>query len=295
MVYLKKNRLGEMMNGKILKISSNDLYGNVDERQVVVFACFNHIKYMNKYVLFTFLGEYNKKKLYYGSVHVKDDSLVIFSVKNDVTNYINTFIDEYMQGRINANEYQIMNISNINKVVLVSYSEMNFDKLSELDALSIKKEEPKEILQEKEKKPIFLYFVLIVLILLLVGITYFYINPEVFQVKYKSLECTQEKYNDDLMMEYVEKRTVSFDKKDKIDKIEVIDIYTFLDEEEYVLFRDNEKQNEYFKVDGTFKYNDNSLELRIIYQDSSIIDSYDEIKGYFEKEGYDCIEGYYYE
>ena len=295
MVYLKKNRLGERMNGKILKISSNDLYGNVDERQVVVFACFNHIKYMNKYVLFTFLGEYNKKKLYYGSVHVKDDSLIIFSVKNDVTNYINTFIDEYMQGRINTNEYQIMNISSINKVVLVSYSEMNFDKLSELDALSIKKEVPKEILQEKEKKPIFLYFVLIVLILLLVGITYFYINPEVFQVKYKSLECTQEKYNDDLMMEYVEKRTVTFDKKDKIDKIEVIDIYTFLDEEEYVLFRDNEKQNEYFKVDGTFKYNDNSLELRIIYQDSSIIDSYDEIKGYFEKEGYDCIEGYYYE
>ena len=295
MVYLKKNRLGERMNGKILKISSNDLYGNVDERQVVVFTCFNHIKYMNKYVLFTFLGEYNKKKLYYGSVHVKDDSLVIFSVKNDVTNYINTFIDEYMQHRVNANEYQIMDISSINKVVLVSYSEMNFDKLSELDALSIKKEEPKEILQEKEKKPIFLYFVLIVLILLLVGITYFYINPEVFQVKYKSLECTQEKYNDDLMMEYVEKRTVTFDKKDKIDKIEVIDIYTFSDEEEYASFRDNEKQNEYFKIDGSFKYNDDSLELRIIYQDSSIIDSYDEIKGYFEKEGYDCIEGYYYE
>lgn len=295
MVYLKKNRLGERMNGKILKISSNDLYGNVDERQVVVFACFNHIKYMNKYVLFTFLGEYNKKKLYYGSVHVKDDSLIIFSVKNDVINYINTFINEYMQGRINTNEYQIMNISNINKVVLVSYSEMSFDKLSELDALSIKKEEPKEILQEKEKKPVFLYLVLIVLILLLVGITYFYINPEAFQVKYKSLDCTQEKYNDDLMMEYVEKRTVTFDKKDKIDKIEVIDIYTFSDEEEYASFRDNEKQNEYFKIDGSFKYNDDSLELRIIYQDSSIIDSYDEIKGYFEKEGYDCIEGYYYE
>ena len=28
------------MNGIILKISSNDLYGNVDERQVIVFACF---------------------------------------------------------------------------------------------------------------------------------------------------------------------------------------------------------------------------------------------------------------
>ena len=50
------------MNGKILKVSSNDLYGNVDDRMVAVFAAFNHKKYMNKYVIFTYDGEFAKKK-----------------------------------------------------------------------------------------------------------------------------------------------------------------------------------------------------------------------------------------
>ena len=93
------------MNGKILKISSNDLYGNVDERQVVVFACFNHIKYMNKYVLFTFLGEYDKKKLYYGSIHMKENSLVVFSVRDNVFGYIDKFKNEYISGMVDNNEY----------------------------------------------------------------------------------------------------------------------------------------------------------------------------------------------
>ena len=39
------------MKGKILKISSNDLYGNTDDRLVAVYACFTQKKYMNKYII----------------------------------------------------------------------------------------------------------------------------------------------------------------------------------------------------------------------------------------------------
>ena len=42
------------MYGKVLKIANNDLYGNVDDRKVSVFAVFTHIKYMNKYIIFSF-------------------------------------------------------------------------------------------------------------------------------------------------------------------------------------------------------------------------------------------------
>ena len=52
------------MHGKILKIASNDLYGNATDKKVVVFVCFNHLKYMNKYIIFSYLGEYNEKRLY---------------------------------------------------------------------------------------------------------------------------------------------------------------------------------------------------------------------------------------
>ena len=47
--------------------------------------------YSNLYILFTFLGEYDKKKLYYGSVHMKDNSVVVFSVKENVFGYIDKF------------------------------------------------------------------------------------------------------------------------------------------------------------------------------------------------------------
>ena len=55
---------GIVMNGKILKIVNNDLYGNVDDREIVVFASFVHKKYMNRYVIFTYKDDYEKKKLW---------------------------------------------------------------------------------------------------------------------------------------------------------------------------------------------------------------------------------------
>ena len=106
--------------GKILKIISNDLYGNVDERQVVVFSCFQHIKYMNNYVIFAFLDEYKNNKLYYGSIHLKNDTLVIFSVKEEIKKYIVGFVDEFLSN--NLNEFKILNIDNIDRVQLVSYN-----------------------------------------------------------------------------------------------------------------------------------------------------------------------------
>ena len=284
------------MNGKILKISSNDLYGNVDERQVVVFACFNHVKYMNKYILFTFLGEYEKKKLYYGSIHMKENSLVVFSVRDNVFGYIDKFKNEYISGMVDRNEYEILDISKMEKVELVSYNEMEFDKLKELEDISIKKTNTESVVEvDKEKKPVFLYILLVILILLLIGITYLYLRPDDFVIKNRNLVCEKNKYNMELDMKYLENRVVLFDRNDKLKKIEINDSYVFDDIDLYNEFKDNEREKDYFKIDGTFKYIDENLELKIIYQDKSIIDNYDEMKNYLVNEGYDCVEGYYEE
>lgn len=279
------------MKGKILKISSNDLYGNVDERQVIVFSCFNHLKYMNRYVLFTFLGEYDKKKLYYGSVHMKDNSIVIFAVNNNVFDYIDKFKNDYMNGNVNSLEYEIIDIDKIEKVELVSYNEMSFDKLKELEEISLKKESNNLVENSKEKKPIFLYILLIILILFLIGITYLYFRPDDFKIRNKTLVCDIYKYNYDVDMDYQERREVIFDQNDHVKKIEVTDSYIFLDKEEYDDFKNSEKENQYFKIDGTFKYDDSKKTLMISYQDKSIIDSYDDMRDYLKNEGYNCIEG----
>ena len=122
------------MAGKILKISSNDLYGNVDDRLVTVFACFEHTKYMNNYVVFS-IDDNNK--LCYGSIHLKKDSLVIFNVKQTVKKYIDEFLDEYINDKMDG--YKLIDINNINKVELVSYNEMDYDKIQILDDKSIEK------------------------------------------------------------------------------------------------------------------------------------------------------------
>lgn len=283
------------MNGKILKISSNDLYGNVDERQVVVFACFNHIKYMNKYILFTFLGEYDKKKLYYGSIHMKDNSLVVFSVKENVFGYIDKFKNEYIDGKIDDSEYEILDISKMEKIELVSYSEMDSDQLNKLEEISLKKDNANDIENDKKKKPVFLYVLLIILILLLVGITYLYLRPDDFVIMNKKLTCEKDRYNQEIEMNYQENREILFDRNDKVKKIEVQDKYIFDDVDLYNEFKDNELEKNYFKIDGTFKYIDESLELKIIYQEESIIDNYEEMKDYLKGEEYSCIEGTYEE
>lgn len=282
------------MHGKILKIASNDLYGNTTDKKVVVFVCFNHLKYMNKYIIFSYMGEYNEKKLYYGSVHEKDKSLVIFGVKDNEIQYIDRFREEYEKGIIDNNEYQIIDIDKMEKVEIVSSSYIEYDKLQELEDMSIKKEIVNDN-YEKKRKPVFLYLLLIILIILGIGITYLYLRPEDFVIKNKKLECTKNEYNQQIGINYVETIEVLFDRNTKVDKVLVNDKYMFLTEEDYLDFKNNEKENEYFKIDGTFKYNDQELTLLINYKNNSIIEEYDDMRNYLDKEGYSCIEGYYEE
>jgi len=275
------------MAGKILKVSANDVYGKVDERVAVIFACFEHTKYMNNYVIFSFLGEYDKNKLCYGSIHMKKDSVVIFSVKNNVKQYIDEFINEYENNKID--NYKIIDISGIEKVEIVSYNEMDYDRLQLLDEMSIVKEVVQED-NEREKRPLFLYAMLFVLVLFAIGLTLLYFKPELFSVKYKQLVCTHDLYDDNIGLTYDIEKDIKFDKNDKVDSINVVRYYTFLDSDSYYDFKDNDRYMDYFNNGEGYKFIDESLQFRVIYQESSVIDDYDEMKTYLNREGFSCKE-----
>ena len=142
---------------------------------------------------------------------------------------------------------------------------------------------------------IFLYILLFILIILLMGISYLHFFPEDFQVELKTLRCTNTLHNSRLEMDYQIDKNIDFDKDDKFKHINVIERYNFMDQDQYLEFKNNGKENEYFNIDGTFKYNDQELTLLISYKDNSIIEEYDDMKDYLSKEGYSCIEGYYEE
>lgn len=283
------------MNGKILKISNNDLYGNVDDRTVSLFAAFTHTKYMNKYAIFTFTEEYNKKKLYYASIHLKESSIITFSVREDEKPYIEKFVNDYLNNQVDPKEYELLDISNINKIELVSNTQVDFEKLNELDALSIPRE--KVVIEEinTSKKPVFLYILLIICLLFLGGIIYLHYNPNIFEVSLKKMDCTKEEFDKKLDLPYKSEAQVKFDNHDELLSINVIDTYSFNDNETYLDFKDNHKESLYFDNNGAYKYDDEGLTLKIIYEDKIIIYKYDEILRYMKKEGYSCIEGVYNE
>lgn len=282
-----------IVNGKILKIANNDLYGNVDEREVALFVAFNHKKYMNNYAVFTYATEYNKKKLYLASIHLKDNSLVTFNIKDKEIEYVNKFVDDYLNNKIDNNEYEIIDLSKINKVELVSYYEEDFDKLDELDKMSITHINDIDDNENNKRRYGFLYFLLGLLIILLVGITYLYFNPDILNVKLKKLECTQSTYNEKVQLKYISDTLLKFNRNDELVSFHKIDTYKFNDMESYSDFKDNNGESKYFEIDGAYKYDDDNLELKLIYDEHLIIYKYDEVLDYLKSNGYTCVEGTY--
>ena len=283
------------MYGKILKVSNNDLRGNVDDRIAAVYAAFKHVKYMNNYVIFSFVGEYSSNKLYVGSVHMKEKSLVTFEVRNDELEYINKFVTDYMNNTLNPSEYEIIDISNMEKIEIISSTEEDFNGLETLDKMSIKREVKVEEVVEKNRKPIFLYFLLVFMILLLIGVTYLYLNPDLLQVNMKKLDCTMDGFDRKVELNYTSTANAKFNEKDRLISLDRIDTYKFTDENTYNEFKQNNKENTYFNIDGNFKYDDSTLELKLIHSDNLVIDDYEEVYNYLKSKGYSCIEGTYNE
>ena len=282
------------MSGKVLKVFSNDLNGNVDDRYVSVFAAFNHLKYSNRYVIFSFKGEYGNNLLYYGSVHLKEKSLVVFSTSASSIPVIDDFLAKLMSNNISKSEYEIFDISECEKIELISYNEKEFTNLFELDNLTIKKEVKKEELKDtKQGKPVMLYILLFIFISLAIGLTYIYLNPTVLDVELKQLNCSMNSINEKIDMDYHIEKIVKFDRKDIPVSVKVTETYKFLNIDEYNEFKNNKKENTYFQ-NGEYKYEDTLLELKIFYEEKTIIDDYKEMKNYLTNEGYTCKEETYY-
>ncbi|MBQ2872828.1 MAG: hypothetical protein IJE89_02390 [Bacilli bacterium] len=273
------------MTGKILKVASNDLYGNVDDRIASVYACFEHTKYMNNYVVFTM--DSNPNKLCYGSIHLKNKSIVVFSVKENIKQYIDIFLNEYITEKMT--EFKTIDISKMEKIELVSYNEMDYDNIQLLDNKAIPKVVVNEEVISKKKKPIFLYFLLLILILLAIGLTLLYFKPELFTVKYKGIDCKNNLFDSNLGIHYEMNKNIKFNNNDKVDNISVTRNYIFLDSDSYYEFKNNENYSEYFTNGEGYKYIDNELKFKVFYEEKSVIDDYEEMLTYLNREGYECV------
>ena len=102
-------------------------------------------------------------------------------------------------------------------------------------------------------------------------------------------------FNKLVELNYESNIVVKFNNDDKFKSMQKIDIYKFDNEEDYLLFKDNNKQDILSTSNGGYKYDDDNYELRIISNDNLIIDAYNDVYDYLKNEGYSCIEGIYNE
>ena len=68
-----------------------------------------------------------------------------------------------------------------------------------------------------------------------------------------------------------------------------------MNQEQYLEFKNNIDKDDYFKIDGSYKYNDDDNQFVVMYKENSIMEDYNEILEYLKGEGYECVEGTIYE
>lgn len=275
------------MKGKIINVFNNDLYGTVDDRKVILYAAFVHKKYMNKYVIFSFLGEEDKNILHCGSVHFKDKSVVTFEIKKDIEKYIMEFISELLGDKLS--EFELLDISNILKIELVSYSEFKFDRINELFNKTIVFEEEKVVEEKKSSGTGFLYFLLFFLIAALGGLLYFKFNPDILSNEGKVLNCNYS-INDKGFSHNI-MATVRFNKRDILESLSVEEKIQFLEISTYQNFKDNQSHLNYFDKEVVVEYNDTEMNLNASYERNLVVNEYEDVKLYLENQGYICEVG----
>ena len=279
------------MIGKTLKMVNNDLSGVSDTRYINVFCCFRDMKYGNEYLIFCYFGEYANNVLYCGSVHFKDNSLVVFSIKKENEKIVLDFINRLLSNSYSS-MYQILDIRNMLKLEIVSSNSLEMDHtvIEKLDVLSIPNKKEEELAKEREKKPIFLYVLLVLLIILFLGALYFYFNMDKYEKKAIVLNCTTNLYNEDIDVWYTSDMVINFELDDvTVKNIMEVNTYNFT-MDEYNAIVNYEDIEELFM--GYTITNDKDNYRLILKRDiSTIINTYREIREFYEKKGYVCQEG----
>jgi len=272
------------MNGKVLRVFNTDVNGKEDEREVLMFAMFNHKKYMNKYAIFTIKNSKETNKLYYGSIFLKENTVVIFNIKEELKSVILEFIEEYTKN--NFQEFELLDSSKYEKIELVNYNEMEYKDINTLYHLSFPQvEEKKEV--KKKKSPLSTIMTLLIIIAIPV-IIYFYIQNE--NNKKTILKCNLSSYSYEVNLDYEIDKIITFDKKKMIESINVTETYMFPSQEEYYNFKNENKHYEYFDIKGSYKYIDEERILKIFYEETTVARNYEQIKSILEKEKYICKE-----
>ena len=262
------------MNGKRIKV--NDFKFK--------YGAFKYKKNNNKYVIYS----YDNSKLYYGSLFIRDNELVIMLSKNDGENLINKFLDDILTGNSDS-DFEVISLDKIISAQIIDEGVINKKiDINKLDELTIPKKKASEVVNENKKKKRISISGIFFALFIVVVVAFFFFNPEVIVGKDKNYVCDRE-YNHNVLYVFVKEEVkLTFSGKGKIKNSVVTNNYIFNSDSRYNKFKNNGEFYKYMNEGDTYKFIDEEKTYRVM---SNIKD----LREYFSSEDEDSILEYYNE
>lgn len=290
------------MNGKELKVVEYNLTFGKNARVVNVFGCFRYKENNNLYIIYADVNtKYNI--IYYGSSHVKNDSILSMQCNNKKDEEI---IKEYIfkvTNKESLDNFEIIPLEKIEGVEIISSNKLEIKKevLDSLTELTIpKKELPKEEVKEKTKKKKSNKLLLFLIIIIIIGSgVYLYFSKMTKEEKVaKSIVCTKDYKHDELAASVTEEQTFNFNNSDSLESIDISKLYTFNTEDDYLDFINKGLYYKYMPesdTEGGWDKDDTAYTFKVITKER--VDTsynkptnYEEVLSYYKTENYSCEE-----
>lgn len=278
------------MIGKVIKVNDyNFVYGK-ETVYVSVYAAFRSKKNGNKYVVYS----YDNKKIYCGTLFIRNKELIVMNSKDNVNEIIRDFLDLFMNSSF-ADKYETISLNEIESVEIIDESVYNFDidvdKLYNLTIPKIEVSREEKKLKNKKKKLSFSSICLIILFIVI--ISFFFVNSEVIMGKNIKYVCSTSYLHKDIPASVNEDITLTFRNNGQVLSIEIKSDYIFNDYNYYKEFKNKSYFYKYFEEGDTYKFDDVNYTYRL-FSEVNIEEEYflpedkDELVSYYKEKSYEC-------
>lgn len=277
------------MIGKKMRVSELEFKYGTRPSNIKAYACFKNKQFNTNIIIYSLDNDNN---FYYGNAHLNNDKIIIMKLSINKDELVLKFINDFLEDKLD--EYEIIDIQNKTSVEIISYNELKVenDIVVKLENKTIKVEE--KIVDKKKKKSGFklILIYLFIFIIMILGF-YVYFNREKIFIKNSKFQCVLNYKHDELDVDVEEVRTLIF-QNNKLENIDIVVDFKFEKMEDYQDVKLNNKQYVYSVYGtGTFKYVDDSLMLRMFYNnfvDKELENDDDKIIESYKIKGYECKE-----
>lgn len=277
------------MIGKRIRINDYKFTYGQEIVYAAVFGAFRDVKSGNKYIVYS----QDNKNVHYGSFFLRDNMGTVMLSNNDNMELINVFISDILYGN-KSDRYEILNLDGVDSIQIIDEKVYNNTiDINLLESLTIPKNvENVENAQNvsKRKTP---WFIFIIMVLLITGGIFLFINPEIISGKNTLYLCTKNYDHNKLPALVKENKNIVFNGKEEVISINFNIDYVFNDINYYKDFKNKGYFYKYMNESDTYKFDDTSYTYRVfsnidIDTDYFLPDNREELISYYENEGYVC-------